>query len=261
MCLLVLAWQAHPRYRLVVAANRDEYHRRPAAALERWPPPVEILGGRDLEAHGTWLALDRARRFGVVTNFRDLQPPRPAAPSRGALIPRYLAAAAGAREFCAALESEADRYSGFNLLVSDADSLCYGSNRATPFARALEPGVYGLANELLDTPWPKLVRVRRGFEQWLAGAVPGTPQELFALLGDRTPAAAGTAVHGGGAVPAAWEQALSAPFVVHRQYGTRCSTVLLQEHDGRVYLGERRFAPLGEPAGETEFRLNGGEWP
>src|SRR6266853_2987731 len=115
MCLLVLAWQAHPRYRLVVAANRDEYHRRPAAALERWPPPVEILGGRDLEAHGTWLALDRARRFGVVTNFRDLQPPRPAAPSRGALIPRYLEAPAGAREFCAALESEADRYSGFNL--------------------------------------------------------------------------------------------------------------------------------------------------
>ena len=89
MCLLVLAWQAHRRYRLVVAANRDEYHRRPAAALARWSAP-EILGGRDLEALGTWLALDRARRFGVVTNFRELQPPRPASPSRGALIPRYL---------------------------------------------------------------------------------------------------------------------------------------------------------------------------
>ncbi len=262
MCLLVLAWQAHPRYRLIVAANRDEYHRRPAAALGPWRAPAPILGGRDLEAHGTWLALDRARRFGVVTNFRELQAPRPGAPSRGTLIPAYLSSSGGAGEFLASLEREADRYSGFNLLLSDAESLWYGSNRVCPFARALEPGVYGLANELLDTPWPKLARVRRGFEQWVAGSGSGTPQELFALLADRTPAAGGTAPHaGGGAVPAAWERALSAPFVMHGEYGTRCSTVLLQEHDGRVSLSERRFAPLGVPAGETEFNLNAGEWP
>jgi uncharacterized protein with NRDE domain len=260
MCLLVLAWQAHRRYRLVVAANRDEYHRRPAAALARWSAP-EILGGRDLEALGTWLALDRARRFGVVTNFRELQPPRPASPSRGALIPRYLSGSGAPREFFAGLEGEAARYSGFNLLISDADSLWYGSNRATPFARALDPGVYGLANELLDTPWPKLTRVRGGFEQWLARAAPASPQELFALLGDRTAAAEMAAPGEVGRPPADRERALSAPFVAHPEYGTRCSTVLLQEHDGRVYLAERRFAPGGEPAGETEFRLNAGEWP
>ena len=112
MCLLVLAWQAHPRYRLVVAANRDEYHERAAAALAKWPPPAALIAGRDLRAQGTWLGVDRERRFGVVTNFRELQPPRLGAPSRGELIPRYLnapALAVSAQRFFAALEGEAQR--------------------------------------------------------------------------------------------------------------------------------------------------------
>src|SRR5579862_7037222 len=106
MCLLVLAWQVHPRYRLVVAANRDEFHERPAAPLARWPAPEEILAGRDLRAGGTWLGLDRQRRFGVVTNFRELQRPQPDAPTRGALIPDYLRGSAGAGAFLAHLRSE-----------------------------------------------------------------------------------------------------------------------------------------------------------
>src|SRR5438309_4196854 len=95
MCLLVLAWQAAPRHRLAVAANRDEYHERPAQALAKWPEPPGIIAGRDLRASGTWLGVDPERRFGVVTNFRELQPPRRGAPSRGELIPRYLAARTG----------------------------------------------------------------------------------------------------------------------------------------------------------------------
>ena len=141
MCLLVLAWRAHPRYRLVVAANRDEFHERPAAALARWPAPADILAGRDLRAGGTWLGLDRQRRFGVVTNFRDLQRPQPGAPSRGELIPRFLAAAQGPGEFLASLQPQAASYSGFNLLLAEQDSLWYGSNRATTFARPLAPGL------------------------------------------------------------------------------------------------------------------------
>src|ERR1700720_466983 len=162
MCLLLLAWRAHPSYRLVVAANRDEFHERPAAPLAPWPPAGEPLAGRDLRAGGAWLALDRARRFGVGTNFRELQPARAGAPSRGNLIPQFLAGTHRAGEFFAALEPPARGYSGFNLLLADDDSLWYGSNRAAPFARALNAGVYGLSNELLDTPWPKLLRVRRG---------------------------------------------------------------------------------------------------
>jgi uncharacterized protein with NRDE domain len=263
MCLLVIAWQAHARYRLVVAANRDEFHARPAAPLAKWPPPAELLAGRDLRAHGTWLGLDRTRRFGVVTNYRELQPPRGGAPSRGELIPEYLGArgaptAARAAEFFATLEPRAADYSGFNLLLSDADSLWYGSNRATPFARSLPPGVYGLANESLDTPWPKLERVRAGFDTWLRRA--GAPlEELFALLADRTPAEAPGAHTGG--LPRQWARALSAPFVLHPEYGTRCSTVLLLEDRGWLQLTERRFDPAGQPSGETEFQLQPGEWP
>jgi len=264
MCLLVLAWQAHVRYRLVVAANRDEFHARAAAPLAKWRPPAELLAGRDLRSQGTWLGIDRQRRFGVVTNFRELQPPRPGAPSRGGLIPDYLGARGGpvppsVAAFLATLEPRAAAYSGFNLLLTDADSLWYGSNRTTPFARRLEPGVYGLANESLDTPWPKLQRVRTGFDAWLQQVPPGSVEGLFALLADRTPAPQSPATHPG-ALPQEWAQALSAPFVLHPQYGTRCSTVLLLEDDGRLHLTERRFDPSGQLSGETEVRLAPGEW-
>jgi uncharacterized protein with NRDE domain len=265
MCLLVLAWRVHARYRLVVAANRDEFHARAAAPLAKWPPPADLLAGRDLSSRGTWLGIDRERRFGVVTNFRELQPPRPAAPSRGELIPDYLGTHQGepgarAADFLAALEPRAAAWSGFNLLLSDADSLWYASNRTTPFARELRPAVYGLANESLDTPWPKLQRVRSGLEAWLQAQPPAPVEGLFALLADRTPAPGPSQAQTGG-LPREWAQALSAPFVLHPEYGTRCSTVLLLEGDGRLQLVERRFDPAGRLSGETEFRLQPGEWP
>jgi uncharacterized protein with NRDE domain len=267
MCLLVLAWQAHPRYRLVVAANRDEFHARPTAPMARWPAPEEILAGRDLRANGTWLGLARRRHFGVITNFRELQRPLPDAPSRGALIPRYLANAEGsAAAFLRQLEPEASRYSGFNLLLTDNDSLWYASNRAQPFARELPPGVYGLSNQFLDTPWPKLRRVRKGFDDWLAHSYGlGDPANavatgLFNLLDDRVTATADEELPETGITPE-WERVLSAPFVLHPDYGTRCSTVLLLEPTGAGYLAERRFDTNGGLTGETEFVLAPGEWP
>lgn len=266
MCMLVLAWQAHPRYALVVAANRDEYHERPAAPLAKWPAATELLAGRDLRAQGTWLGINRERRFGVVTNFRELQRTRAGAPSRGELVPLYLGGGdtgADAAQFLGALCERADEYSGFNLLLRDERSLWYGSNRATPFARQLPPGVYGLSNELLDTPWPKLLRVRAGFEAWLRTPLPAPPEELFALLADRAPAAppAGGLPQGEGGLPREWQRALSAPFVLHPVYGTRCSTVLLLTPDGALDLIERRFDAHGNVAGETAFHLHAGEWP
>jgi uncharacterized protein with NRDE domain len=259
MCLLVLAWRAHPRHRLVVAAHRDEFHERPAAALARWPAPADILAGRDLRAGGTWLGLDRQRRFGVVTNFRDLQRPQPGAPSRGELIPRFLAAAQGPGEFLASLQPQAASYSGFNLLLADQESLWYGSNRATPFARPLPPGVYGLSNEFLDTPWPKLERVRTQFRRWLAADAGGT-DGLMALLNDRTRVADDSLLPDTG-ITREWERILSAPFVQHPDYGTRSSTVLLLQADRALLLTERRFDPSGAPAGESQFTLPAGEWP
>ncbi|MGB6449624.1 MAG: NRDE family protein [Steroidobacteraceae bacterium] len=267
MCLLVLAWQAHPRYRLVVAANRDEFHERRAAPLHEWSAAPGglgggvpgILGGRDLRAGGTWLALDRSRRFGVVTNYRDLQQPAPGAPSRGRLIPDYLTQTGGAREFLAALAPAAEQYSGFNLLLTDDDGLWYASNRATPFARALPPGVYGLSNHLLDTPWPKLQRARRAFQTWLdASPVPGA-DGLLALLGDRTPAEAHERLPETGLSPE-WERVLSSTFVLHPQYGTRCSTVVMLEPGGAILVRERRYDAAGAVSGETEVELRRDEW-
>ena len=267
MCLLVVAWQAHPRYPLVVAANRDEFHERPTAPMAKWPPPNDILAGRDLRANGTWLALDRQRRFGVVTNFRDLQRPQPQAPSRGGLIPRYLSEGASPAAFFGALEADAPAYAGFNLLLADRDSLWYGCNRTdsdgTPaqsrFARALAPGVYGLSNQFLDTPWPKLRRVRAEFEAWLARGT-GTVQELFAILEDRTLVQEDQELPQTG-LSREWERILSAPFVLHPDYGTRSSTVLLLEHAGAFDLTERRFDRHGEASGESKWTVGPTDWP
>ena len=271
MCLLVLAWYVHPRYRLIVAANRDEYHDRPAEPLTAWPPPEDMLAGRDLRAGGTWLGVDRGRRFGVITNYRDLQDAPPAAPSRGGLIPRYLRETGGPGDYLASLECEAAAYGGFNLLLCDSESLWYGSNRATPFARPLAPGVHGLSNEHLDAPWPKLVRVRARFEAWLRENMHGhaaSTEALFALLDDRRPALPPGTAGGDTAAPVPrelmsasdWERTLSATFVQHPQYGTRCSTVVLMEASGSLRVAERRFDREGRRAGETEYRLCGGEW-
>jgi uncharacterized protein with NRDE domain len=266
VCLLVIAWRSHARFPLIAAANRDEFHDRPAAPIGRWPEPPHLIGGRDLRAGGAWLALDRGRRFGVVTNYRDLQRPSPEAPSRGELIPQFLGEACGASEFLAGLEPHASRYSGFNLLLADERELWYASNRAQPFARPLPPGLYGLSNHLLDTPWPKLARVRKAFESWLAApALQGQPPSsavdaLLGLLEDRTPAGAGEALPETG-LPREWEHVLSSPFVLHPEYGTRCSTVVLIDRDGALLVRERRFEPSGMPSGETEIALAPGAWP
>lgn len=260
MCLLVLAWNAHPRYRLVVAANRDEYHDRPAAPLTPWPAPAYILAGRDLRAGGTWLGVDPRRRFGVVTNFRDLVRAPESARSRGDLIPSYLGGAADPGDHLSALQREADGYGGFNLLLADGESLWYASNRSASFARALSPGIHGLSNERLDTPWPKLRRVRRGFEEWVRGGGGAEGGKLFELLADRTPAGEDEALPSGG-VSMEWEQILSSPFVLHERYGTRCSTVVAIEPTGRCYVAERRFDPTGACTGQTEYLLDAGEWP
>ncbi len=257
MCLLALAGRTHATYRLVVAATRDEFHARPAAPLGLWTERPELLGGRDLEAGGTWMALDRRRRFGVITNFRDAEPKRPGAPSRGALIPQYLAAREDAAGWLAGLQPRAAAHAGFNLLLTDGASLQYACNRAEIWSRELPPGIYGLSNEYLDTPWPKLTRVKRGFTRWLAD--PRAPLEgLYALLADRSDPEGAPQGEG---PDAQRERALARCFVLHPAFGTRCSSVLLLRHDGSAYFGERRFDSGGVCIGTTEFRIRPGEWP
>lgn len=259
MCLLVLAWRCHPRYRLVLAANRDEFHAREAAALAPWDDAPAIIGGRDLQARGAWLAVDRRGRFGAVTNFREFGRRRRSAPSRGGLIPAYLSGGRAPAEYLQALETDAPGYAGFNLLLGDAGGLWYASNRADTFARELEPGIYGLSNEFLDTPWPKLVRVRSRFGSLLDAADGDTralTSGLFALLADREPAPRDTVSPGD--LSPEWARKLSAPFVLDPAYGTRCSTVLTISAAGALEIAERSFAADGAPTAEAEHALNVG---
>jgi uncharacterized protein with NRDE domain len=259
LCLLVLAWQVHPSYRLILAANRDEYHARPAAPLGRWADQ-DILAGRDLAAGGTWLGINRQRRFAVVTNFREWPAAQSAGPSRGSLIPNYLLGQKSPQSFLAGLEASASDFAGFNLLLADEHELWYASNRAPEFARPLPSGIYGLSNRQLDTPWPKLTRVRRRFEALLSDASAVSARELLAMLDDRTPSTASDDAYPADLAPE-WRRALSAPFVLHPLYGTRCSTALLVGASSTVHVIERRYDPAGDCSGETAFELEPGEWP
>ena len=266
MCLLVIAWQVHPRYRLVVAANRDEFHERPTEAMAVWPrsphgpPSDDLIAGRDLRAGGTWLGVDRQRRFGIVTNFRELQRPAAGAPSRGNLIPGYLRNPAPVTQYIHNLEAVAEQYSGFNLLLTDHDSLWYVSNRAPRFAQPLPPGIYGLSNELLDTPWPKLQRVRHRFDALINQADSIPEEALFAILADPTQAGVDDTLPYTG-LSREWEQLLSSPFISNGEYGTRCSTLVRIDQQGALTLNERRFGPRGILLGDTRFDLAPGDWP
>jgi uncharacterized protein with NRDE domain len=258
MCLLVLAWRTHPGYRLVVAANRDEFHERPAAPLAPWTDHADIIGGRDLQANGAWLAIDTRRRFGIVTNFREFGRRKRSAPSRGGLIPAFLSQNGAPGEYLKELETDAPGYAGFNLLLADRDSLRYASNRADEFGRELPPGIYGLSNEFLDTPWPKLVRVRARFEALLAAHdvadAAALTSGLIDMLGDRE--TADPSALPAGELSAEWARKLSAPFVLDATYGTRCSTILTISNDDAVRIAERRFDADGVSIGQSEHALN-----
>ena len=258
MCLLLIAWKTHPRYRLILAGNRDEFHERPTAPLNWWQDDPRILGGRDLKASGTWLGVARSGRFGVVTNYRDLQAPIEGAPSRGNLIPRFLTGATSPKEFLDDLRGAAMRYSGFNLLVGGSRALYYFSNRGPKGPTALAPGVYGLSNHLLNTPWPKLTRTKDKFQK-LLGEPEIIPEQLFGILADREQAPADNLPSTG--LPNDWERVVSSPFIVNERYGTRSSSVLLVERNGRTTLHERRFDASAVQTGTTRFEFTSTEVP
>jgi uncharacterized protein with NRDE domain len=254
MCLLVFAWKVHPRYRLVMAANRDEFHDRPAAPLSAWQDAPAILAGRDLQSGGTWMGAARPGRYAVVTNFRELERPAAGAPSRGALVRDFLAGTDAAADYCSGLRDAGADYAGFNLLAGDIDALHYYSNRNGQSSRPLPAGVFGLSNHWLDSPWPKLLRSRSRLAELIA-ADHIAPDGLFELLADREPADLDEMPDTG--LPPDWERALSSPFVVHERYGTRCSTVLLIEHDGHTSLLERRFDARGALTGASRLAFQG----
>lgn len=239
MCLIVVGWQVAGQYPLVVAANRDEFYARPTALAARWPEAPQVIGGLDLEAGGTWLGMTDTGRFAAVTNVR--QPGQPAGRiSRGQLTKDFLLGQASALTYAQSIQG--DDYAGFNLLLADGSELVYYSNRdGSP--RTLPPGIYGLSNRSLDSPWPKLIKAREGF----ARALPALPDEqafLRILADDEIVPDAELPATG---LPLEWERLLSAIFVRSTTYGTRASTVLWQRADGAISLHEQSFGPEGRP--------------
>lgn len=247
MCLIVFAWQAHPDYRLLLSANRDEFHARPSQPLHWWPDRPNVLAGRDLQAGGTWLASGRNGRFATVTNYREQERSRAGLRSRGDLVIDFVDGHADPAPFVNSLEGE--RYAGFSLLVAARDELWYVSNRGDGPSR-LTSGIYGLSNASLDTPWSKVVRSRTSLQSLIdTNNVHET--SLIRLLADRTPAPVADVE--AGSLPFELARALTAPFIVAPEYGTRCTSALLWSTDGKITLGERRFDAAGATTGESRF--------
>ena len=248
MCLILAALDAHPDYALVVAANRDEFYDRPTTRADFWADHPGILGGRDLRAGGTWLAVDRSGRFAAVTNYRQGER-EPAAPrSRGLLVSDYLSSEIDATAYAARVEREGAEYNGFNLLAGDARELHWLSNREGR-PRRLGPGIYGLSNHLLDTPWPKVTAGKTALQALLGGHSGDLVSGLFALLSDSTRVPDDALPRTG--IGLAWERLLSSAFIATAEYGTRSSTVVLMGRDGMVTFVERSFGPNGASAGEV----------
>lgn len=247
MCLIVLGLGQHPDLPLVLAANRDEFHSRPTKEAHWWPDKPDVVGGRDLQAGGTWLALHRSGRFATVTNYRDAQPPSAGLRSRGHLVTGFLESPLGPRDYLDTIDEQA--YAGFNLIVGTVDDVAYLSNREDG-TRSLGNGVYGLSNALLDGPWHKVERSKERLTALLAdGAVNETG--LMRLMQDRQKAPVSEVVTGHLAFDKA--HAVTAPFIITPDYGTRCTTVVLASRDGNWRMTERRFNAEGEQTGESRF--------
>ncbi|SHK04312.1 NRDE family protein [Rhodothermus profundi] len=248
MCLVLWAYRQHPRYWLVLAANRDEFYERPTAPAHWWTEAPHVLAGQDLEAGGAWLGISRRGRLALVTNYRE--PDRRAAGrrSRGWLTRDFLLGDEPPASYLQHVLAGSTAYNGFNLLVGDAETLVYGSNRREGID-VLAPGLYGLSNHLLGTRWPKVTRGLERFRRILQ-TDPVDPEALLALLADRTPAPDEALPETG--LGYAWERRLSAIFVATPLYGTRSSTVLLWSWEGTLTFVERTFGPGGRPL-ETRY--------
>jgi uncharacterized protein with NRDE domain len=253
MCLILLALDAVAGRPWLLLANRDEFHARPSAAAQAWPDAPEVIGGRDLEAGGAWLALHRDGRYAAVTNIR-LGAPGRGARSRGELVAGFVRGTATATDYAAAVAARRAEYGPFNLLVGDAGGACTVSS-LDGVVRRLARGVHAFSNGSLADEWPKMRHLREGFSRVVAH---GTPDDaaLLALLADtRQPDDAELPDTG---VGLARERLLAPIFIRGAEYGTRASTLAYARDDGSLMLWERRFGPDGRALGET--RVEVGKW-
>jgi uncharacterized protein with NRDE domain len=237
MCLIFFAINHHPDYKLIIAANRDEFYKRKTAAANFWNDNPTILGGRDLEATGTWMAMSKKGKIGLVTNYRDPANINPKAPSRGKLVSDYLTNGASPKDYLEELAPKASLYNGYNLLVGYPDELWYHSNYGNNIQK-LSSGIFGLSNHLLETPWPKVTRGKEKFNEAITSDVI-VPEDLFQILYDEQRASDQQLPDTG--IGLERERALSSMFIKTNGYGTRCSTVITISQNNEVTFAERVY--------------------
>jgi uncharacterized protein with NRDE domain len=256
MCLILLAYDAHPLYRLILTANRDELFSRPATPATYWDNSPQILAGRDLKGGGTWLGLTRIGRIAAITNFRDPRSERKDTPSRGGLVSGFLSSTMSVEDYLAFLKREGINFNGFNLIFGDMNRLCWFSNHSA-FPQFLEPGIHGLSNHLLDTPWPKVSEGKDALERLVAQGKNIEPDALFDILSRRTIAPDDLLPDTG--VGIELERLLSPIFISTPSYGTRSSTIVLIDRVGEVTFMEKTYEGQPEVMNCVTFRFRIGE--
>lgn len=254
MCLIVFAWHVMPDIPLIAAANRDEFLDRPTVAAMAWDDQPQIYAGRDLQAGGTWMGITQPGRFAAITNIRAPSEKRSDAPSRGKLVSDFLGSDLSPRSYIDSIGEAAGQYNGFNLLVGDREELIWFSNRGSDDARngqALAPGIYGISNALLDTPWPKVVRTKAQFASLLCQRAP--EDAYFDMLFDTTRAASDCRLPKTG-IDIEMERLLSAPYIEAPNYGTRASTLVrLYSKEPAVLIERTRESVLSSQNVQAEL--------
>ena len=251
MCLILVAWRSAADFPCVIAANRDEFHARPAQAAHWWPTQPQILAGRDLQAGGTWLGMTRNGHFAALTNYRDPQQRRVEAPSRGSLVTAILQSGATTAETLRYLRAVGAAYNGFNLLFSDGERLAIYESMSG-VGRELPPGIYGLSNHLLDTPWPKVQAAKSRLSAALSDLA--TPNSALALLRDDELAPDDSLPKTGMSVE--WERLLSSAFIRSAGYGTRCSSVVRIDRAGHACFDEWTWDTTGHETGQVKVQFD-----
>ncbi|MFC3884169.1 NRDE family protein [Bacillus songklensis] len=235
MCLILVAYHVHPVYPLIIAANRDEFYERATAPAAFWEDAPAVLAGRDLEKGGTWMGVTRTGRFAAITNYRAPGQARSDVKSRGFLVSDYLTGTDKPKEYLEKVQQVHELYNGFNLLAGDTESLYY----YTPVCNEIKkvsPGVHGLSNHVMDTPWPK---VRRGTEKLKQALWNKTIDEtlLLSILSDSEEASEEELPDTG--IGKEWEKLLSPLFIRSDKYGTRSSTIFTLDNDNNIAFTEK----------------------
>jgi uncharacterized protein with NRDE domain len=248
MCLLLIAKNIHPEFKLIIAANRDEFYDRPADPAVFWKEYPLLLAGKDLQANGTWLGITQDGRFSALTNFRDLKNIKPNAPTRGMLTLDFLKGKYSPKEYYDKIKMDADTYNGFNLITGTVTDLYYYSNVSNEFLE-LGNGIFGLSNSLLDTPWPKVMQIKKVFGDLIEKLK--TPFQILEALADNSPFHNDILPDTG--IGIVLERTLSPIFVRTPVYGTRCSTAILVSNEGEISFVERTY--IGDKYSDREFNF------